>query len=238
VWDAALEVTAKLLYGRAFHAPSFLESYGLGNPVAIGNPLLKPETNGTTEAALSWQAADSLLVKASLYRYQMDDIIRTVPNAVPGTGSTFANTGGQTGRGIEIEANWNPLRNLQLNASLALQRSFDLATGLDAGYAPQRQAHLRADWRIDGATHLSAHLNRVDSRQRPPGDARKPLAGYTAADMALRSQLAGGQWEWSASIYNLFNADIREPSAAPGLALPFDLPQAPRALGLQLVRKW
>ncbi len=155
-----------------------------------------------------------------------------------GTGSTFANTGGQLGRGLELEANWSPLPKLQLSASLAVQRSFDLASGLDAGYAPQRQAHLRADWRIDSSSHASVHLNRVGARQRAPGDARQALAGYTAVDMALRSQLAGGQWEWSASVHNLLNADIREPSPAPGLAFPFDLPQAPRALALQLLRKW
>jgi outer membrane receptor protein involved in Fe transport len=238
VWDASLDVTAKLLYGRAFRAPSFLESYGLSNPVAIGNPLLSPETNGTLEAALSWQASASLLLKANLYRYQMDDIIRTVPNAIAGTGSTYANTGGQHGRGLELEAVWNPLRMLQLYASLALQRSFDSASGLDAGNAPQQQVKLRADWRIDSDTHLGAQLNRVGTRQRAPGDARKPLAGYTGVDVSLRSSLDRGQWEWTATAHNLFNADIREPSAAPGLAFPFDLPQAPRALGLQLMRKW
>ncbi len=238
VWDASLDLTAKLLYGRAFRAPSFLESYGLGNPVAIGNQLLSPETNGTLEAALSWQASASLLFKANLYRYQMDDIIRTVPNAIAGTGATYANTGGQDGRGLELEALWNPLRALQLYASVALQRSFDRATGLDAGYAPQRQAKLKADWRISSESHLGAQLNRVGTRQRAPGDARRPLAGYTAFDVSLRSSLDNGRWDWTATAHNLFNADIREPSAAPGLAFPFDLPQAPRALAIQVVRKW
>jgi outer membrane cobalamin receptor len=238
VWDASLDVTAKFLYGRAFRAPSFLESYGLGNPVAIGNPLLSPETNGTLEAAVSWQASASLLLKANLYRYQMDDIIRAVPNLIAGTGSTYANTGGQDGSGLELEAIWNPMRALQINATLALQRSTDRATGLNAGYAPQRHAMLRAHWRLDGETHLGAQLNRVGTRQRAPGDARKPLAGYTGFDVSLRSSIGNGQWEWTATAHNLFNADIREPSAAPGLAFPFDLPQAPRALGVQLLRRW
>jgi outer membrane cobalamin receptor len=238
VWDASLDVTAKLLYGRAFRAPSFLESYGLSNPVAIGNPLLSPETNGTLEAAVSWQASASLLFKANLYRYQMDHIIRTVPNAIAGTGATYANTGGQDGRGLELEAAWTPMRALQVYASLALQKSVDRASGLNAGYAPQRHAMLRADWRINSETHLGAQLNRVGTRQRAPGDARKPLAGYTGFDVSLRSSIDHGHWEWTATAHNLFNADIREPSAAPGLAFPFDLPQAPRALGVQLMRKW
>jgi iron complex outermembrane receptor protein len=34
-------------------------------------------------------------------------------------------------------------------------------------------------------------------------------------------------------VRNLFNADVREPSLAPGTAIPNDLPMAPRAVYLQ-----
>src|SRR5207237_2069032 len=56
VWEAAYNVTAKLLYGTAFRAPSFTELYVINNPVLIGNPNLQPEKMKTMEAALSWQA--------------------------------------------------------------------------------------------------------------------------------------------------------------------------------------
>ncbi|MBI3230287.1 MAG: TonB-dependent receptor, partial [Burkholderiales bacterium] len=49
VWDAAVNVTAKLLYGQAFRAPSFNEVAGVNNPVLKGNPKLRPETIRTLE---------------------------------------------------------------------------------------------------------------------------------------------------------------------------------------------
>lgn len=53
VWEAAYNVTAKLMHGRAFRAPSFSEQYTI-NPVSTGNPDLKSERVGTTEFALAW----------------------------------------------------------------------------------------------------------------------------------------------------------------------------------------
>ena len=53
VWDASLDLTAKLLYGRAFRAPSFNEEYGINNPVNRGNPNLMPETISTLEAVFA-----------------------------------------------------------------------------------------------------------------------------------------------------------------------------------------
>ncbi|HLO61348.1 MAG TPA: TonB-dependent receptor, partial [Azonexus sp.] len=38
VWEVRQDLTAKLMYGTAFRAPSFVEQYATGNPVALGNP--------------------------------------------------------------------------------------------------------------------------------------------------------------------------------------------------------
>ncbi len=237
VWDASLDLTAKLLYGRAFRAPAFVESYGITNPVAIGNPKLKPETNGTTELALSWQARPDTRMNLTVYRYAMDDIIRLVPNAVAGTGSTYNNTGGQHGHGAELEGQWNATRTLQLQGNVAWQKSIDEASNRDAGYAPHVHGNGQLNWQMAPAAQLHTQLNWVGERLRPVGDARAPLAGYKTLDLAVRTNAAKQSWQVSASIYNLFNADVREPSLGPGLALPFDLPMAPRTFSLQATLK-
>jgi outer membrane receptor protein involved in Fe transport len=59
VWAMDYNLTAKLLYGRAFRAPSFVEMYAINNPAALGNPNLKPETTDTWEAAVVWQPSGS-----------------------------------------------------------------------------------------------------------------------------------------------------------------------------------
>ncbi|TFW02377.1 TonB-dependent receptor [Oxalobacteraceae bacterium OM1] len=234
VWDASLDVTAKLLYGRAFRAPSFNEQYSINNPVARGNSDLQPETNRTIEAAFSWQARKDLQLNMNVFRYDMQDIIRTVPNAVPGTGSTWSNTGGQHGSGTEIEGVWDATRTLRLTANYAFQRSIDEATGQDAGYAPHQQFYLRGDWRFDQGWFASSQLNRVQDRRRPAGDSRPPVPDYTAVDVTLRRDGGRNGWEFSASVRNLFDADIREPSLSSGL-IPQDLPMPPRTLWVQLL---
>lgn len=233
VWDATFDLTAKLLYGRAFRAPSFNEAYSLANPVARGNADLKPETDRTLEAAFSWQAQADAQLNLTLYRYEMSDIIRLVPNAVAGTGSTFANQGDQTGHGMELEGNWNLSRELRLVGNYAWQRSVDKNTQKDAGYAPRHHLFGRADWQFGGSYTVSPQLNWVAGRQRTANDLRKPVADYHTVDLTLSTRRGKNQWNFSAAVRNLFNADAREPTLAPGLSLPFDLPLAPRAFSLQ-----
>ena len=233
VWDASLDLTAKLLYGRAFRAPAILENYGRSNPVARGNPNLRPETNNTLEAVVSWQARDETHLNLTIYRYGMTSIIRAVTNAVPGTGSTYANTGDQNGHGIEFEASHAAGRDLRLVANYSWQRSTDKSSGQDAGYAPHHHLYTRADWQFDDALMASAQLNWVADRKRAPGDLRKPIADYKTVDLIVRSTRKRGQWGFSASLRNVFNADAREPSLGPGLQIPNDLPLAPRSFSVQ-----
>ncbi len=236
VWDAAHDITAKLLAGRAFRAPAFLEAFGVTNPVAQGNRNLRPETTSTIEAVLAWQGVADLNWTANLYRYQMHDIIRTVPNAVVGTGTTYQNTGGQDGRGLEMEVNWSPSRTLRVTANASWQRSIDETNDRDAGYAPRQLYYARADWQFIPGQLISVQANRVADRRRAVGDARAPIADYNTVDLSW-SMPGNRNWGFAASVRNLFNADIREPSQAPGLALPNDLPMAPRALWLQVTYK-
>lgn len=233
VWDASFDLTAKLLYGRAFRAPAFLESYGITNPVAMGNPKLTPERNATTELSFAWQARTDATVNLTLYRYKMKDIIRTVPNALAGTGATYANTGDQTGHGVEVESNWTVTRDLRLTGNYAWQRSRDEATNTDAGYAPRHHLNGRADWTFTSGYQAGAQVNWVAERKRAFGDLRAPISDYTTLDLTLATRNGRNQWNFSAAVRNAFNTDVREPSPAPGLNLPYDLPSAPRTFSIQ-----
>lgn len=232
VWDAALDLTAKLLYGQAFRAPSFTEQYGI-NPVNNGNPDLKPESIRTLEAAFSWQARKDVQLNLSLFRYAIDDAIRPVPNVLVGTGGTFANIGQQNGYGAELELTWDVMRNLRLSGNYAWQRAIDVATHTEAGYLPRHHLYARADWRFSGDWLLGTQVNWVADRKRPFGDARPEINDYTSVDLTLRSERVVGQWGIAASVRNLFNARILEPTLAPGVAIPDDLPQPRRWFYLQ-----
>ncbi|MYM67196.1 TonB-dependent receptor [Pseudoduganella sp. FT55W] len=233
VWDASFDLTAKLLYGRAFRAPAFAESYGITNPVALGNPNLKPERNATTELSFAWQARTDATVNLTFYHYDMKNIIRTVPNALAGTGATYANAGNQKGHGIELESSWVVTRDVHLSGNYAWQRSTDETTNTDAGYAPRHHLYGRAEWAFASGYQSSAQMNWVAGRQRAFGDLRPALGDYTTLDLTIGTRNGRNQWNFSAALRNVFNTDVREPSPAPGLNLPHDLPMAPRALSIQ-----
>lgn len=226
VWDASLDVTAKLMAGRAFRAPSFNEVYSITNPVALGNPNLLPELITTVEAAVSWQAYRDLQLNLSLFHYDMKDTIRLV------SGKYF-NTGALYGDGGELEAVWDVSRNVRLTGNYSWQTSIDEATRQDAGYAPHHHVSGRADWRFTGNWLLGTQLNWVSDRRRAAGDVRPQIADYTTVDLNVSTHAKRQQWGFALGLRNIFNADVREPSIAPGTAIPKDLPMAPFSAYLQ-----
>ncbi|HVL74832.1 MAG TPA: TonB-dependent receptor [Noviherbaspirillum sp.] len=233
VWHAAYNLTAKLLYGSAFRAPSFTELYAINNPVGRGNPGVQPERMRTIEAVLNWQARPDLQLGASVYQYRMSDMLRLV-------GIDFANAGSQTGRGLEIEATWDLARTLRVSGNAAYQEAFDPMTGANAGNAPRTKLYLRSDWRFMPGWLLNTQLNWVGTREREPGDTRAPLPGYRTVDFTLRTDLRSSPWELALSVRNVFNADVREPSplTAPFVNLPFDIPLPGRSVFVQAVHRF
>lgn len=232
VWDAAYDITAKLLYGTAFRAPSFAELYAINNPVVTGNATLKPERIKTVEAALSWQATPPLQLALNAFHYEMRDIIRL-------RNFRYENTGVQTGSGVEFEAHWDASPTVTLSGNYSYQFATDQASGQDAGNAPHHDTYARFDWRF--ATGWSAHaqLNQIGERPRVGSDTRPSLSGYGTVDLSLRLNPKSSPWGLSASVRNLLDADVREPSPfdqspqQPFIAIPDDYPQAGRTVYVQ-----
>jgi outer membrane receptor for ferrienterochelin and colicins len=229
VWEAAYNVTAKLLYGSAFRAPAFTELYAINNPVTIGNPGLQPERMRTWEAALSWQPTPAMHWGMNVFRYRLRNVIRL------DSAFTYQNVGRQTGSGLELEASWDATKALQLAGSYGLQRSTDLASGQDAGLSPRHHANLRANWRFRPGWHANTQVNWVAGRHREPGDTRPPVADYTTVDLTLRTERIAGHWEFAVSMRNIFDADAREPSPSgtPFVPVPNDFPLPGRSLFLE-----
>lgn len=237
VWDAAYDLTAKLLYGTAFRAPSFAELYAINNPVVTGNATLKPERIKTLEAALSWQAAPPLQLGLNVFHYEMRDIIRLL-------NFRYENTGQQTGAGLELEARWDISPTMKLSGNYSYQHATDQTTGQDAGNAPNHHLYTRFDWRFAAGWAVHAQLNQIGERPRVDSDTRPSLAGYGTVDLSLHMNPKASSWGLSASVRNLLNADVREPSPfdrsalQPFISIPNDYPQAGRTFYVQATYKF
>lgn len=231
VWDTAYNLTTKLMFGRAFRAPTFVDLYTLNNPVSFGNPNLKPETISTTELAFAWQVQSNLRTGLNLFHYRMKDVIRWVANADPTTGNTAQNAGNQHGNGMELEFTWDATADWRLLGNYAYQHSIDENTNQDAGLAPHHHAYLRTDWRFVPGWTLSGQVNHVADRMRQAGDSRPRIADYTTVDLTLRTVRLHKDIEIAFSVRNLFNVDAREPtSGAAAVNLPYDLPLPGRSV--------
>jgi len=226
VWSARHDLTAKLLYGEAFRAPSFAEFRNQNNPVAVGNSELDPEEIETIELAFDYRPIDNLKLGLNIFRYEWDDIIRFTPVA--------ENVGEQEGYGLEFEVDWKVNRNLSLAGNYAYQNSEDRELNADAGNAPKQQLYMRANWEFLPNWHVTPQWNFVFDRERVEGDARSDIDDYDIFDLTLRSNAFSDKWELALSARNLFNKRAFEPSlngnfGAPA-AIPNDLPLARRSV--------
>ncbi|MDX1755075.1 MAG: TonB-dependent receptor [Marinobacter sp.] len=232
IWATTDAITTKLLYGRAFRAPSLNELFVSNNPVVQGNSDLDAETIDTLELALSHQLTSELYYGINLFYYEIDDLITQEP--ITGAVATeYRNSGERTGHGGEFELNYQPIDRLTFVANYAYQDSEDDQTGESVGEAPNQQAYVRAEWRLVPRLQLTSQLNWVGEQERNAMDSRDPVDDYTTVDVTIRT--TGDAWRGlglSLAVRNLFDEDVRDPSpfSAPVPSVPGDYPMPGRNL--------
>lgn len=207
VWQTANRLTTKLMYGEAFRAPSYLERYvtTAANPP---NPSLRPEKSKTLELSFAWRAARGLKLGANFYRLDRRDVI--APN--PPVSGQFSNQDRFVTQGFELEAQWQALRNLRLAGNLSHMQNEDATSPLRDVAIPRTQAYVRADWAFRPKWNWNLQMNWLGSRPLPAGDLRTPRGAYALVDTTVR-YYHGSDWEFAASIRNLFDEDAVEYSS-------------------------
>ncbi len=230
VWQTHPKLTSKLLYGRAFRAPSFYELYAVNNPVSLGNPQLQPETIDTLELAFNYRPTEQLQFSTNWFTYEMNDVIGYLASSQNVVMAT--NSGTQSGHGVELEMQWQWAKNVSILGNYAFQHSQDEERDHDIGYAPHHHVYVRGDWLFQPHWHLDLQANWVADRQRPLYDPRPPIDDYTMVDLTLRYKKSQDHWNVGLAVRNLFDTDAREPSPGPrpngAIGIPEDLPLAGR----------
>lgn len=238
VWETRHDLTTKLLYGRAFRAPSFAELYSINNPVIVGNPDLDPEKINYLELAFDYRPTFDLKTGLSLYAYKIKDLIRFVPDAT-GTSSTAENTGEQKAYGFELEAKWRLSEDLSIDGNYAYVHAEDETTNSNAANAPKHQVYLIGKWRFLPQWFFSTDLLWVGDRDRVAGDPRQDIDNYTMVGLTLRRKNIFDGLSAALLVHNLFDKHAFEPSPADpnapqGALIPGDYPLAGRYIGGEL----
>jgi outer membrane receptor for ferrienterochelin and colicins len=153
----------KMLYGRAFKAPTVFELFDEFR----GNERLNPEKIATGEIEFNYRIGRAALLKASFYYSKLTDIILVAPNPDPsrvpiGPNSEYLdyyqNIGSTSIRGFTLSADYQLNRSLSYYGNYAFTAGKDsdpldntarhkVNLGLDYSWAQKADLSLRANWR-------------------------------------------------------------------------------------------
>lgn len=231
VWQATPQLTAKLLYGEAFRAPSYLELH-LTTSANPPNPALKPERSKTLEASLSWLATRDLRLGINLYEFRRKDVIAPEV-AAP---FQFQNYPEFNTRGIELEGQWQASHHLRLAGNYSVMRNGDVDSPLRDLAIPLQQAYARLDWQFRPKWNWNLQLHWFDRRplSGDPTDRRREIGKTTLVNTTIR-YFHGSEWEFAASIRNLFDTEAYDYSSR---SLWYNLPLRGREVWAELRYKY
>jgi len=231
VWATTDAITTKLLYGRAFRAPSLNELYVVNNPVYIGNDNLDPESIDTVEFSFSHQLTDSLRYNFNIFHYEINDLVLGIDDSTTADPRAVSqNDGKRKGHGVEFDISYKPTDSLTLLANYAYQKSEDTNMNTDVGDAPNQQLYGRVNWKAFSLWNISTQANWVGEQKRIPGDDRDPVDDYVTVDLTIRATGLMNRIDLSFSVKNLFDEEVTDPSPwASPVSIPGDFPMAGRS---------
>jgi outer membrane cobalamin receptor len=213
VWSTRHNLTTKFLFGKAFRAPAFVDTRNQNNPVALGNPDLRPEEIETFEVAFDYRPNHTTRIGLNLFTHNWDNIIDLYPDPPPATTKTVQNLGEQKGEGFEFEVESDLSQKFSVTGNLAYQNSTNQNTNSTAADAPRRQMYVRGNWKFNESWKAIAQIVSVSDRARETGDVRPKIDDYTLANLSLDYRSNSGAWETKFIARNLTDEDAREASS-------------------------
>lgn len=200
VWESSDRLTTKLMYGEAFRAPSYLELYAR-TAATQPNDKLTPERSKTWDLSFTYLVSRDLRLGLNLYQFTQSDLI------AQDAAGKYQNLGNNTSDGVELEAIWQASKTVRFSGNLSHRED---STSFNV--VPTQTAYLRADWTFMPRWNWNIQANWIGRHALAPGDPRAPIGAYTLVDSTVRYS-PRRDWEFAASIRNLFDVDAREHSS-------------------------
>lgn len=211
VWQATQTLSARMSYGKAFRAPSFVQQHIKNNPGQQGNPNLLPETIDTVEMGIKWQKSNTQ-IDLTLFHSQLRNLID-----IPTASIQFQNLGKATVQGFELEG----LLHLQSGPKLTANYSYadtEYTVLIPSTQSPKHQVNLIINTTV--ATNINWNINAhwQSEVERTGIDTRKPIDDVLLINTILT--VKRGQWDIKLGVYNLTNEN--HATAAPLNSIPGD----------------
>lgn len=231
VWVTTPTLTTKLMYGRAFRAPSFINLYANDHNLSLlaGNPDLDAETIETGELVLDYFATSKLHFAMNIFTYNwLNRIIYTPTNSTTGN-NVPENRGTQRGDGIEWEVRWKATNRFSILANYAYVHIDDKYDDVSEN---RRTAYFRTDWMFAPKWYLNTQIHHIGQYTRRPWDTRDNIDSFNTVNLTVRRKdIRHGHWNIAVGVRNIFDEKLRDPDEAGRngfVRLPNDIPGAGR----------
>jgi outer membrane receptor for ferrienterochelin and colicin len=228
VWKVIPALALKFLYGRAFLAPSFHETYLMNNPVMIGSRDLKPLTIQTMEVGAMYTITEHLTGSLAYFHNMTDDVIIQEAQPDPKQPAIYVNADGDLVQGIELELRTSWANGGQANLNYSWRATEVRHTQVAVPFVARHLA--QGGLTLPVLKYLWAHLQGtfVGERPREQDDPRPPVKPYTIFTATLTTQQIYPGLECFLTVENIFDTRYTTPSIAN--TLPDDYPLSGRAL--------
>ncbi len=207
VYKPSGKTDLKLMYGRGFRNPSSYDMFWEDGLTQIGNPSLRPETTDAYEFDIEHAFSGRLRASASIYRYEVDDLVAQIYTADGLIRYVNADRVRAAGASLELDCLFPGA--VRLSSSLEIQRAvFRSAQVLPN--SPGQVGKLRFSvplWRDNFS--LVTGLQALGQRQTYAG-ATVPWVILPEAVVSA-NRLVGGL-EFSLGVKNLSDSSYRDPS--------------------------
>lgn len=225
VWATTYNLTSKLLYGRAFRAPSVSDLFAINNPVIRGNPNLEPEVIDTIELAFDFRSSLGSEYKLNLFYFDIRDLIEFVAaDDLPVGTSRAENSGDQDGYGLEFEFSVDLSERLAMEGNYAWQKSEHNSGAGRVPGAAEHQVFLALSWNVGDGWFFNTKARWIAGRERDERDQRSDIDDYAILDLTVHNASLFENTAVTIGAKNLFDEDASEPSDLVGLYGDYPLP--------------
>ena len=201
--------TLKVLFGRAFRAPSEYE-FHYASELYKTDPSLHPEEIETVEVVAERLLGRTVRVSAAGFRNRITDLIALTQDPTDDL-LVFRNAEAIDSDGLELGLDANRGGGISGRASYSVQRTRDHDTGLILTNSPRQMAKLQLSAVLPG-TSISAGLGTymMSSRRTLAGER---ASGHGVTNLTVIAPRVLGRLAVTTSIYNLFDARYGDPGS-------------------------
>jgi outer membrane receptor protein involved in Fe transport len=208
LWRPTETLSLKALAGEAYRSPNAYEVTASDIGPGWTNDL-KRERTSAREIAADWQPSSVLRLSASVYRYDVTDMIEQVVD--PDSGELpYDNVNSAKAHGVETEVEYHGPRGLRVRSSVSHQTARN-DSGELLSNSPRWLGKLHATVPVP-ATPLRAALE-LQAMGRRLTETGAALPSQLLANVSLGWSPPGQRWSASFTVHNVFDRHVYDPTS-------------------------